>query len=535
MPVRFSILLISTMLCVLARASAAPPNILLIVVDDMRPFVTSNNRLRNSSLMSLKSSPPASRALGELLTPNLNQFSERSTTFANAYASCPRCNASRAAMLTGIASDWSGFYTEVAYSFRNSPFKPLANAVTLPQLLRSNGYFTVGLGKVFHGVRPQTGPDGQVQIDWPDTELSWTRWVIPDDVEPGIDSLSPLAPRSGQLSWGTVLTPLEESTDFVNANGAGDLLRGLNVSFSASSGGGDIALPRDQPFFFAVGLRRPHSPWYVTQEALDRIPVRVLGNGKRSRLIRAIRAVKELPQGALRVLNMTGKRRNSLGKLGIAIGAKADRRKQSDRPRILASRLKVWEDLVRHYLADVSIVDSFIGEILDGLRDGPFADGTVVAIVSDHGIHMGEQLHVGKTTLWEPSLRSLFLISKPGGGPRQVIREPVSLVDVYPTLAAAAGIKVPENRRRQNLWSIVQGRKTADPSRVVVASTRDGMVARSGEWKYIRYRGRGGEEYYDLRTDPFEGRNLISPGDGRLRLPRKAAEVLETLRAEVDR
>ena len=62
-------------------------------------------------------------------------------------------------------------------------------------------------------------------------------------------------------------------------------------------------------------------------------------------------------------------------------------------------------EIVQAYLACVSFVDAQVGRVLDALEQGPHRDNTIIVLFSDHGFHLGEKEHFGKTTLWERSAR----------------------------------------------------------------------------------------------------------------------------------
>ena len=97
-----------------------------------------------------------------------------------------------------------------------------------------------------------------------------------------------------------------------------------------------------------------------------------------------------------------------------------------------------WKAAVAAYLACVTFVDAQIGKLLDALDAGPHADNTLVVLMSDHGWHLGEKQHWGKWTGWERATRVPLIIAPPRRSaadlPAGVCREPVGLIDVYPTL-----------------------------------------------------------------------------------------------------
>jgi iduronate 2-sulfatase len=86
---------------------------------------------------------------------------------------------------------------------------------------------------------------------------------------------------------------------------------------------------------------------------------------------------------------------------------------------------------------------------------------------------------------------------------------PVSLIDLYPTLLDLCGL--PEGRKLagQSLRPLLE--KPADKSKRLVVTTFDkGNHALSGiRWRYIRYKD-GSEELYNRKNDPHEWTNLAA-------------------------
>ncbi len=104
-------------------AEPAPPNLLFLLVDDLRW-----NTLG---------------CLGDPLvqTPNIDRLAARGTTFQNAFVTTSICCVSRASILTG---QWERRHKLVGF---NDPFTPAQWAQTYPALLRRAGYRTGFIGK----------------------------------------------------------------------------------------------------------------------------------------------------------------------------------------------------------------------------------------------------------------------------------------------------------------------------------------------------------------------------------------------------
>ena len=104
-------------------------------------------------------------------------------------------------------------------------------------------------------------------------------------------------------------------------------------------------------------------------------------------------------------------------------------------------------NITRGYMASVSYVDSQVGLILASLEKHGMADNTIVAVWGDHGQNLGEHNTYCKMTLFESATRVPLLIRAPhmsATSAGKVTNSPAQLLDMYPTLAALAGLPMPQ-------------------------------------------------------------------------------------------
>ena len=160
------------------------------------------------------------------------------------------------------------------------------------------------------------------------------------------------------------------------------------------------------------------------------------------------------------------------------------------------------------WLGEVSMVDAQIGRLLDWIGASKIADRTALLVTADHGEAFGEHNSTTHaTTLYDEVLRVPLMIRLPGAAPRSVA-EPVSLVDLGPTVLDLMGRPTPSQFMGQSLVPFLRGQNPR-LFRPILAEGRlkQSLVLPSGK-KIIVDNLNGSVELYDLREDPEEKRNL---------------------------
>lgn len=137
-------------------APAGAPNIIVILIDDMGYSDTG---------------PYGS----EIDTPNLNRLAERGVRFTN-YHTTPLCSPSRASLLTGINAHRAGYgyVSNADPGFPGLRLELADDVLTLPEILRDNGYATYAVGK-WHLVRDANMAPGRTKDSWP-TQRGFDRY-----------------------------------------------------------------------------------------------------------------------------------------------------------------------------------------------------------------------------------------------------------------------------------------------------------------------------------------------------------------------
>jgi arylsulfatase len=166
--------------------------------------------------------------------------------------------------------------------------------------------------------------------------------------------------------------------------------------------------------------------------------------------------------------------------------------------------------LMNLYRGEIRWTDWWIGRIVRRLEERGELDRTLLIVVADHGEEFFEHGNHGhRLNLHGETLRVPLLVRYPPAFAAGVVAGgPASLVDVFPTVAAALGQPAGEERQGMDLARVAAG---APPGRVVFAELQGGeMAVRSPRWKAIVDRRTGDGTLYSLAADPAETRDVRS-------------------------
>jgi arylsulfatase A-like enzyme len=140
------------------------------------------------------------------------------------------------------------------------------------------------------------------------------------------------------------------------------------------------------------------------------------------------------------------------------------------------------------YAAEVTLVDTWLGHFLDRLANLGMAENTLVVLLSDHGVLLGEYGWVGKrySEIHEELSHVPFLIRHPDGkAAGQASRYYASTHDVGPTVLAALGREVPEKMNGVDLTPLLEGRQPGRARPYRTACYNDHVAASDGRWLLI--------------------------------------------------
>ncbi|MBL6458241.1 sulfatase-like hydrolase/transferase [Belnapia sp. T6] len=170
------------------------------------------------------------------------------------------------------------------------------------------------------------------------------------------------------------------------------------------------------------------------------------------------------------------------------------------------------------YFGMVSFLDHNIGRLMRALEEAGLMDSTRVLYTSDHGDNLGCRGLWGKSNMYQDSVAVPLIMAGPDIPAGHVCHEPVTLVDAFPTILHAVGApQHPDDADLpgSSLFDVMRG--LTHPRDVLseyhaVGSVTGAFMLRRGSLKFIHYAGME-PQLFDLRTDPWETRNLAADPD----------------------
>ncbi|WP_139958663.1 sulfatase [Flavicella sediminum] len=426
------------------------PNVLFIAIDDINDWVSPLDGNKQA------------------ITPNMDKFAKQGAmVFKNAVTAAPICGPSRSAMLSGFLPSTSGVYGNAQNMIYSDVVKKNA---TLPEYFSKNGYHTLANGKIFHKHAAAGGVDFG---HWAFDEFARGRRYNNDVADKKYVTASKSGVINGRqdpsfkskkskLSWGPTVDTFEETVDYAVADWAKNQLQ----------------RDFDKPFFMGVGFIKPHLPWYVPKEFfdlydLDKIKAPIVNEHDLDDILKANGKPDFQPSGEYKWIKKHG----------------------------------LEKEATRAYLANISFVDKCLGIVMDALEKSGHAENTIVVIWGDHGWHLGEKLRYLKNTLWSEAVKPPLFVRLPGMKKTLYCEEPVSLLDIYPTLVNLCNLPKKPNIEGHDFTSLLKNPKAKWDYPGVTVSV-GGTSVMTKDWHYIQNLS-GTEELYDVDKDQLEWNNLI--------------------------
>ena len=405
-------------------------------------------------------------------TPNLDRLAEEGNRFFSGYSSCPSSTPARAGLVTGM-SPWN--HGMLGYGNEAEHYEH-----EFPREMKKLGYYTVGIGKMHWYPQWNTRgldvllSDESGREQSPDYKSDYRKWfaVHAGGLNPDVTGISWNDHRAKTYQLPEELHPTtwtgQTAVDFIH-NYQGE-----------------------KPLFLKVSFARPHSPYDPPRRFLDLYenvlpepPAPALGDW-------VPEAWQELKDGE-------SVKDPATGNFGVDFA-------QNSR---------------RHYYASVTFVDEQIGHIIDELKAKGMYDNALIFFVSDHGDMVGDHCMWRKTYAYEGSSHVPFIVKLPKGqpsddAPGEVIEgKVVELRDVLPTAIDIADGEQPEVMDGKSLLPLFADRESTwrpyldlEHNSCYIPNS-SWCALTDGKMKYIYYYNTGKEQFFDLKADPLEEKDLM--------------------------
>jgi arylsulfatase A-like enzyme len=274
--------------------------------------------------------------------------------------------------------------------------------------------------------------------------------------------------------------------------------------------------PGDTNKVWAYGVHRPHAPWIVPKRFYRGIPDPVMDPPELAAPFNPFddACVAGIPRDGLQLIQPNRKVPRGVFETG---------------------EYNAW---VRSYLAAIQFADDCLGKVIRQLDACGLRESTIIVVFSDNGLQMGSKQSGRKFALWERVTRVPFMISGPGIVPRHV-SEPVSLLDLYPTLAALLEFDPPDGHVLDgNDLTPVLCNMTNPEAPALTAFTPKNtslvhFAVRDFWHRYIKY-GDGGRELYNKETDFYEHNNIADAPDSASVIAMMEEAIPESPAAPID-
>lgn len=381
---------------------------------------------------------------GELKTPNLDRICEVSSAFHAAYCQSPLCGPSRASFMSAQPPHITGIHANEKVFGRVKPQEMWSYR------MKENGYFCSSGGKVHHGYKPLAEEIHEILY-------SDERKFFSADMRHNPQIAADIV---GGAGGGVATTDPKDDGRFYDDQSANSF-----IDFISS-------YDRDQPFYREVGFFSPHTPFITPKRFKDLY-------------------------------------RPSEFEYPPEWSAELDPDKNAPVPEwanFKTHKARYWKLSIRNYFSAMSHGDYHLGRVWDALQASAHAKDTIVIILTDHGMHLGEKRRFGKSTLLEQVANVPLIIHDPDRAKPQVIEDPVALLDVGLTVLDMVGLPAMEGRLGQSLVPLMNG--TASwPDRAIPTLKRDSASVRKGRYRFIR-NSTGECEMYDIKSDWWQMKRL---------------------------
>lgn len=389
-----------------------------------------------------------------LNTPNLSALAAKGVRFENAYSTSPLCQPARNCIITGLYPSQTGICGN-----QTEPISDEMKADTFMNHLQATGYYTALIGK--HHYIDRFGVGMNVCDDDAEVKKYGFDHVcqVVDDFENihNDDEYTAYLKQEGKLEQFRAACETDSWSCKPHPFGEDDYVDGFigckGVEFVSD-------YTEDKPFYMNLSFVGPHPPyWHPGEFQYDPADMPAPIGSADSEETRKMRA---------------------------------------------------------HYMTKCSMIDRYVGRLIEALKKCGLYDDTVFIFSSDHGDNLGDFGIWDKRFYYENSVGVPFFIAGAGiqGQERldgaHINKALVSHLDIYPTILSLAGIKSTSGREKpgRDILKVLRGERDSS-HKAIFSELGTTVMIRTGNWKLVFDPEQGGVQYlFNLVVDPNELQNL---------------------------
>ncbi|MDR3232378.1 MAG: sulfatase [Planctomycetaceae bacterium] len=423
-------------------------------------------------------------------TPNIDKLAAAGIRFNHAYCQGSACNANRTSFINGLRPATTGLWKN-SQRIRDVLPEGIAG---MPELFKEAGYTTIDVGKFYHNGnefapkqmsafdrienfgKPEGWEGPPPMLTFPNAKPNWDKKAKSrKKQEPKNDKQQQ---KLYSDSYGDSGFEQDEEGDWRRAK--------ITEAFLEQYAQDDTS--EKKPFFLALAQARPHTPYISpTKFATLYDPAQIPDPPA------PLESLKDFPY------------------IGRTTGGNPDIFTESP------ASPKEAKEAIAAYYGCVTFVDDNLGLVFNALEKTGLDKNTVVVLIGDHGVHLGDHNMWAKYSLLEGTHRAPFIVRVPGAKENgKVCNEIVEFVDILPTFIDLCGLRKPDNLEGISLTPLLQKNAAAPWKRAAFLTDQDqGQAVRTKKYSYMEFgnpKQTAGfkSALFDLEKDPDETVNRIN-------------------------
>ena len=400
-------------------------------------------------------------------TPAIDSLAQGGMLFKHGFVQNAVCMPSRSSMMTGRYAHEHGVV--------DNSIGLADHETTFMHLLSRAGYYTAAVGKMH--MYPKHGPQGFQYLDLSEGKAGQNDNYRAYLEQKGLTGQG-LKPKGEELAFG-VSTNALPAEDYIDSYVCRKAIKFIDEN-------------KRKPFCLWLGIPGPHLP-FNPPEPYD-----------------TMYDPKEVPFGPRVKGDLANK--PSMRHIYREYGCKN-------------LNEQITRKIIANYYGNITLIDEWVGKIVEALKRNGLYDNTLILFSSDHGELLGDHGLIWKAdnSMYDSNIRVPFIVHFPARfKANRRTEKMVQSVDIMPTFLELAGVEIPPYVQGKSLVPILQGKRTkwtdavfcealnndsgiSSPSRSITV-----LMVRTKKWKYIYNMEKESFcELYDMEKDPHECKNLI--------------------------